>query len=115
MGNPIVHVEINAKDSKKLQTFYKDLFGWHIDTNNPMGYGMIDTHTGKGVGGGIGPARDGRPFLTFYVETEDLTGQLAKAEKLGAKKLMEPTAVGPVTLALFSDPEGNVIGLSKGM
>ena len=71
---------------------------------------------------GVGSARDaivvnadGRSFVTVYVETNDLKGTLAKAEKLGARTLMQPTQSGPVEVALFADPEGNVIGLAKGM
>jgi phosphate transport system permease protein len=40
MGQPVVHFEVIAKDAEKLQSYYSDLFGWEIDTNNPMGYGM---------------------------------------------------------------------------
>ncbi|HEV8535689.1 MAG TPA: VOC family protein [Candidatus Limnocylindria bacterium] len=115
MGAPITHVEINTKDQKKLQDFYAKLFDWHMDTNNPMGYAMIDTHAGKGIGAGIGTSRDGRNLVTFYVESDDLKGTLAKAEKLGARTIQPPTQAGPVEIALFADPEGNVIGLAKGM
>src|SRR5207244_3538459 len=101
MGAPVTHFEINAKEPKKLQDFYGKLFDWHMDTNNPMGYAMIDTHADKhGIGGGIGQARDGRSFVTVYVETNDLKGTLAKAEKLGARTLMQPTQSGPVEGAL---------------
>jgi len=116
MANASIHVEINAKDSKKEQQFYQELFGWHIDTNNPMDYGMIDTHAGAGIGGGIGQARDGRSFVTFYVDTDDPQKILDRAERLGGKTIMKPTQVRPdLTLAMLADPEGNVIGLSKGM
>ena len=53
--------------------------------------------------------------MTFYIETEDLSGTLAKVEKLGGKTVMPPMKAGPVELAMFADPEGNVIGLAKGM
>ncbi len=116
MGNPVTHFEINTKEPAKLNDFYGKLFGWHVDTNNPMDYGIIDTHAdGHGIGGGIGKSQDGRNWVTFYVETNDLKGTLAKAEKLGGKTVMPPTQAGPVELALFADPEGNVIGLAKGM
>ena len=44
MPNPVVHWEIQAQDPDKVQKFYTDLFGWHVDSNNPMNYGMVDTH-----------------------------------------------------------------------
>lgn len=116
MGNAIVHVEINAKDAKKEQQFYKQLFGWQIDTNNPMDYGVIDTKAGSGIGGGIGQARDGRSYVTFYVGTDDPQELLDQAEKLGGRTVMKPTQIRPdLTLAMLADPEGNLIGLAKGM
>ena len=52
--------------------------------------------------------------MIIYVEVADLKKQLAKAEKLGGKTIVPPTVIpNMVTFALFSDPEGNVIGLVK--
>ena len=49
-----------------------------------------------------------------YVEVNDLQAYLDKAEKLGGKTIMPPTEIpDQVTLAMFTDPEGNVIGLVK--
>ena len=69
----------------------------------------------NGIGGGIGQSRDGKSLVTFYIETEDLKGTLAKVEKAGGRTVMPPMQAGPVELAMFADPEGNVIGLAKGM
>ena len=119
MGKPVVHWEVTGKDGKRLQKFYADLFDWKIDTNNPMEYGMVNTG-GKGINGGIAAAQQGSPGgVTFYVEVEDLEEYLRTAERLGGKTLMPSTTVmgqkdqPGVTLALFSDPEGNRIGLVK--
>lgn len=117
MPNPVVHFEIQSKQSEALKSFYGDLFGWHIDSSNPMNYGIVDTHSeGQGIGGGIGDAASGVNRVTFYVQVDDLQALLDKAESMGGKTLMPVTAVMPdVVIALFSDPEGNVIGLVKGM
>jgi predicted enzyme related to lactoylglutathione lyase len=112
---PVTHFEINAQDAPATQKFYRDLFGWGIDTNNPDNYGMIDTKAkGTGINGGIGASRHGKSWVTFYVETDDPAATLAKAERLGGTRVMEPMdAGGNVVYALFADPEGNVIGLAK--
>jgi len=112
---PVTHFEINAQDAPATQKFYMDLFGWGIDTNNPDNYGMIDTKAkGTGINGGIGASRHGKSWVTFYVETDDPAATLAKAERLGGTRVMEPMdAGGNVVYALFADPEGNVIGLAK--
>jgi predicted enzyme related to lactoylglutathione lyase len=115
VAHPVTHFEINAQDAPATQKFYKDLFGWGIDTNNPDNYGMIDTkNEGTGINGGIGASRHGKSWVTFYVETDDPAATLAKAERLGGSRVMEPMdAGGNVVYALFADPEGNVIGLAK--
>lgn len=113
MGNPVVHFEVTGKDGGKLQSFYSDLFGWKIDADNPMNYGLVDTDSGgKGIAGGIGPSQSGERSLTFYVEVDDPQAALDKAEQLGGKTVMEVTSIpNMVTFALFADPEGNVVGV----
>jgi predicted enzyme related to lactoylglutathione lyase len=118
MGSPVVHFEIMGKDAEALQGFYSELFGWEIDANNPMNYGVIPrdgntTADGIGIGGGIGSPPEGGPsYVTVYVGVDDAAAELKRANDLGATTLMEPADVMEgVRIALFSDPEGHVIGL----
>jgi hypothetical protein len=118
MGQPVIHFEITSNDAGKLQGFYSNLFGWSVDTNNPGGYGMVDTKAERGIPGGISSPPEGtQPWLTFYVEVPDLQATLDRAAELGGKVLMPPMEIpgGGVTLAAFADPDGNMIGLTKGM
>ena len=114
MTRPIVHFEIMGRDGEKLQEFYRQLFGWKINAAMP-GYGLVEPGIGApegGVGGGVGT--DAAPRVTVYVQVVDLNETLAKAESLGGKKVMEPADVpGGPTIAQFTDPEGNLIGLVK--
>jgi len=117
MANKVVHFEVIGKDGKKLQEFYSQLFGWKIDANNPMNYGLVQPGKGsppEGIGGGIAQSTDGKPMVTIYVQVVDLNETLKKAESLGAKAVMPPMDVpGGPTIAQLADPEGNVIGLIK--
>jgi predicted enzyme related to lactoylglutathione lyase len=114
MADPVVHFEVGGKDAKKLQKFYADLFDWKIDANNPMDYGMVEAADG-GIAGGVGPAPGGETHVTFYVQVPDLQAALDKAEKLGGKTVTPPMDVpGGPSLAHFTDPEGNFIGLVRG-
>ena len=114
MPNPVVHFEIHSKGTEGLRKYYAELFGWHINADNEMGYGMVETHAGKGINGGIMEAQDGAPnMVTFYVDSDDIQASLDKAVELGGSVIMPVTTVPMVTFALFSDPEGNVIGLVK--
>src|SRR4051794_24026135 len=113
MANPVVHFEILGKDGKKAQSFYSSLFGWSIDANNPMDYGMVAAEDGH-IGGGVAASQDGKPQICIYVEVSDLDATLKQAEALGGKTVMPPTQVMEgVKLAQFSDPDGNIIGLTQ--
>ncbi|MGH2584684.1 MAG: VOC family protein [Dehalococcoidia bacterium] len=113
MTNAVVHFEIIGKDGAKLQGFYRDLFGWRIDANNPMNYGLVDNND-AGIGGGIGPGEGDESLVTFYIGVDDLQAALDKAEQLGGKTVMPITEIpGMVIMAQFADPAGNVIGLVK--
>ncbi len=114
MGKPVVHFEISGKDAPKLQKFYSSLFDWKIDANNPMKYGMVTTGGEGGINGGIMPAQ-GPIGVTVYVQVDNTDTYLRKVESLGGKTVMPTTAIpGVVTFAIFTDPEGNRIGLIKG-
>ena len=40
MGQPVVHFEVIG-DGARLQSYYSELFGWQIHSENPMGYGIV--------------------------------------------------------------------------
>ena len=118
MGQPVVHFEVIGQDGEKLKSFYSRLFGWEIDSDNPMNYGSVAREgnvraDGAGIGGGIGPAPEGYPgHVTFYVEVPDVEASLAQAENLGGKRLMGPDKVMEgLVIGQFADPEGHVIGI----
>lgn len=111
MANPVVHFEIIGTDGAALQNFYGETFGWAINADNPMGYGLVD-NGGQGINGGIG--QGGGALATFYIEVEDLADCLQRVTAAGGRVVQDVTEIpGMVTLAQFADPAGNVIGLVK--
>ena len=118
MAQPAVAwFEVTGKDGRQLQNFYSRLFEWQVqDAGDGSGYGLVPAAP-KGIGGGIGAAQDGGPgAVTFYVEVDNPAEYLARAETLGGKTIVPPTEVPNfgLTFAFFADPEGHVVGLSKG-
>jgi len=109
--------EITGKDGPALQDFYSKLFDWSVtEAGDGSGYGLVEAGE-KGIAGGIGASTDGGDGgVTFYVEVENPAQFLQKAEKLGGKTVVPPTEIPDVglTFAFFADPEGHVVGLSKG-
>jgi predicted enzyme related to lactoylglutathione lyase len=119
MGQAVVHFEVIGKDADKLRGFYSELFGWEIDADNPMNYGMVQREAnldqGIGIGGGIAASQDGGDgYVTFYVSVDDVEDALKKAESLGGTRVVGPMDVpdGP-TIGQFTDPEGHLLGVVK--
>ena len=51
--------------------------------------------------------QDGIPFTAFQVD--DIQGEYARLKELGVDFTMEPTNMGPTTVAVFDDTCGNLI------
>ncbi len=121
MGQPVVHFEVIGQDGDKLRSYYSELFGWEIDADNPMRYGIVHREgnvnaDGVGIGGGVagGPQGYGG-HVTFYVEVPDVEASLAQAESLGGTRIFGPDEIMEgLVIGQFSDPEGHVIGLVEG-
>jgi hypothetical protein len=112
MPNPVVHFEITGADGDQLQRFYGETFGWTINADNPMNYGLVDAG-GEGIGGGIGQADTA--LATFYIQVDDPAGYLAKVVAAGGEIVQDVTEIPDmVTFAQFRDPAGNIVGLVKG-
>jgi predicted enzyme related to lactoylglutathione lyase len=116
-NNPVAFFEVVGRDAEALQRFYGDAFGWKMQEFTPIsGYAMARAGEDGHIGGGIGPAYDEGPgHATFYVEVADVGEALGKIESLGGRRVMGPDEVVPggLSIALFADPEGHLVGLFK--
>jgi predicted enzyme related to lactoylglutathione lyase len=109
-----VHFEVGAADDGPLTAFYGELFGWGLQGSPGGGYTLIDTRGGSGINGGIGRSQTGEPWSAFYVETDDLRATLDRANSLGGTTVMPVTDFGgAVTIAMFNDPDGLLVGLVR--
>jgi predicted enzyme related to lactoylglutathione lyase len=111
-GNPVLHWEIQSTQPEALHDFYSDVFGWKIDANNPMKYGMVSSKgAAGGIDGGIGGTMHGASRVLVYASVESIAPVLARIEERGGRTLMPRTDIGPVVMAIYADPEGNTMGL----
>lgn len=123
--HPVIHFEIMSKDPDALSAFYRDAFGWDMDSGTYPGGGagavkyIVARPTGEelpsgyGINGGIGAAPDGYAgHVTFYIRVDDVEEALQAVEARGGKRMMGPEKVpnGPI-VGLFIDPQGHTIGL----
>lgn len=117
VGRPVVFFQIACKDAERQREFYKTLFGWNIDTESAPGFGFVDPGIGgpiEGVGGVISPSGEAPAYVAIFVQVVSLVDTLAQVEQLGGKTVMPPIDTpGGITVAQFSDLEGNIVGLAK--
>jgi len=116
MGQPVAFFEVISPDHERAQKFYSELFGWQVAADPAMGgYGLVETGAGEAaIGGGIGPASEpGDAGVKIYMRVDDLDAYLDRAEKLGGSRLVPPTELpGDYgRFAVFTDPDGNQVGL----
>jgi predicted enzyme related to lactoylglutathione lyase len=63
----------------------------------------------------IGQEPGGNVRTTAYIRVPDLQATLDQAVAMGGKVVVPPTEIpGVLTFAHFTDPEGNLIGLTEG-
>jgi len=126
MGQPVVHFEVVGKDYDKLKSFYSEVAGWTYDEPPAASqegvppYALVPregnvSSEGIGIGGGIGVGpEDYEGHVTFYIEVPDVGASLDQVEKLGGTRVMGPDSpVEGLTIGLFTDPEGHLVGLTQ--
>jgi predicted enzyme related to lactoylglutathione lyase len=126
MGQPVVHFEVVGKDYDKLKSFYSDVAGWTYDEppaatqEGVPPYALVPRDgnvnpDGAGIGGGIGVGPEGyEGHVTFYIEVPDVGASLDQVEELGGTRVMGPDSPAEgITIGLFTDPEGHLVGLTQ--
>jgi uncharacterized protein len=102
--------DISTPDAPRARRFYQELFGWPV-TAIDESYGLVGDD-GQPAGG-IGQAGPGSPYtgIVVYFQVEDVDSALARAEELGATRVMEPADTPVSRIAVVTDPDGNLVGL----
>ncbi|GMA41754.1 VOC family protein [Mobilicoccus caccae] len=112
----ITHIDIPVEDLDRAQAFYSRLFGWQISA--PPGfedYPMWQAPN-KVSGGGLAPREGGFTQPRSYVEVDSIDDTLALATENGGTVAMEKSPITDTSwFAVFTDPDGNHIGLYEGI
>jgi predicted enzyme related to lactoylglutathione lyase len=111
MAAPIVHLEFLSADFGRTAAFYGELFGWQTQQNANGSYMKLEGAEGA-TAGCVRTDTAQSPGPLPYLQVDDLAATLAKIERAGGRVLARrlPFAGGG-EIALFADPDGNVIGL----
>jgi len=114
MANPLNHFELMTNDPARCRDFYGTVFDWTFDESSMPGYTLV--HTGQEPTGGIfsKPPQAPHPCLNVYFTVSNIDETLAKATGLGGNVLVPKTPIpGVGHFAMFTDPEGIVIGIMQ--
>ena len=116
--------EMPADDVRRVSEFYSKVFGWETppmgddatfaltvaadENGNPTEVGGINGGFHKRAG-----ASDAGPVINIHVD--DIDAKLRAVEAAGGRVIQPRTEVGEygLSMALFSDTEGNVMGVYK--
>lgn len=124
----IVVTSIMVDDQEKALHFYRDVLGFQLKQDIPMGAHRWLTLVSRAEPDGVElllepdehPASkpfkaalvtDGIPCTSFGVE--DIEIEYARLTKLGVDFTQPPVAMGPVTTAVLDDTCGNLIQIAQ--
>ena len=114
VAHPVVMFEFIAKDQAALCAFYRTVFEWSYDITDGFAY-VHFAPTTMATLGGIGQAQPQTPGWeagrNFYLATDDVDSSLAAVVAAGGAIHVPPTTADHYRFAMFTDPEGNVVGL----
>ena len=111
----ITHIDIPVSDLARASEFYSGLFGWQIaEIPGYEGYPMWQAPN-KISGGGLAPRGEGFTQPRSYVEVDSIEETLAKVRESGGAVVMEKSPISETSWwAVFTDPDGNVVGVYEG-
>ena len=122
MSGRVVHFEIPFDDGDRARSFYKEIFGWQLQTMPEMGGYTLVT---SGPSGDAGPTEPGfinggmlsreqaaTPGPVIVVDVDSIDATLERIGGSGGSVVVAKVPVGDMGFAAyFADPEGNVVGL----
>jgi predicted enzyme related to lactoylglutathione lyase len=116
MPAPIAHLEFRSFDFARTSAFYAKVFDWQTQQNAQATYMKHDAGEGGGAegpsAGWVRAALTQAPGPLVYVVVDDLAATLAEVERQGGRILVPKLAfAGGGEVALFADPDGNVVGI----
>ena len=108
--------ELNSRDTKKAEKFYKEVFGWGSKTSDAGGMKYTEYKIGDASVAGMMDMNPMVPkevpsYWMPYFAVADIDASFAKATKLGAEALVPVQEAPGLRFAIVKDPQGAVFGL----
>jgi len=113
--NPFVYWELASHDAVKSVAFFEKAFGWKFayDEKTTIFELPIPKEDNRFTGGGIFTLRKAKlPFVTLYIEVEDVDKKAKEIEVLGGFLVIPPFDIAKDTrICLFNEPSGVTFAL----
>lgn len=123
-ADKVAWFEMPADDVKRASAFYNTVFGWATPPMGDDGAFALTTDADEqgnptkpgGINGGIHKrmgSSDAGPVVNIMVD--DIDVKLKEVEKAGGRVVQPRTDIDEfgLSMALFSDTEGNILGVYK--
>jgi len=110
MAGNLCHFEIPARNIEKAGQFYSKVFGWKISDSGFPGYSFFETS--KPPHGGIEKREPFSNGVMLYIQVDEDTAAINNIKSAGGSIVKEKTEIPNIGwFGLFSDPDGNIIGI----
>jgi len=115
MNNSIVFWELASHDQEKSVRFFREVFGWEITFDETLGFYTVDPGTSCSgpIDGGIFTLRKAKlPFLTLYIEVEEIEKKAEEITAAGGFIVEEPFRISERSkICIFNEPSGVSFGM----
>ena len=110
MKNPICFWELASHNAEKSVRFFEKVFEWDFKVNEKIGIYEIESGDQAELfsGGGIFTLKKAKlPFLTMYIQVDDIEVKAGMIEKEGGLITIKPFELESGTkICLFNEPSG---------
>ncbi len=108
--NPVVFWELASHDMKKSADFFRKVFDWKIEFSERLGFFVIPQTTPpeESIEGGIFTLKKAKlPFMTVYLQVDDILEKANKIEEQGGYIIEGPHEIpNGSMICLFNEPSG---------
>jgi predicted enzyme related to lactoylglutathione lyase len=107
-ANPIIWWELATHDQKKSVRFFEKVFGWEFGLDEESGFHKIRDGNFMMQGGGVFTLRRAKlPFLTLYIQVDDIEAKAKLIQEHGGFIVDPPAELAPGQwICLFNEPSG---------
>jgi uncharacterized protein len=112
-NNPVVYWELASHDATKTVAFLKKVFDWDFAYDERTTIHELPAELTPMQGGGVFTLRRAKsPFLTIYIQVDDIDAKVKSIEEAGGFIVDPPLDLpGGSRICLFNEPSGVTLAM----